>query len=140
MGLNKTQKEYDQEYRDMEDNPLVAKSLDFSVRIVNLYKLLRDNRHETIMSKQILRCGTSIGANASEALAAESTDDFVHKLTISLKEADETKYWIILLQRAQYITDDESRSIMTDCQELRKPIGSIISSTKRNINSAKTNI
>lgn len=140
MSLDKTQKEYGQEYRDMEENPLVAKSLDFSVRIVNLYKLLRDNRHETIMSKQILRSGTSIGANASEALAAESADDFVHKLTISLKEANETKYWIILLHRTHYITDDEYTSIMTDCQELRRLTGSIISSTKRNISSAKTNI
>ena len=74
---------YNQEYRDMEENPLVAKALDFSVRIVNLYKCMREERHETVMSKQILRSGTSIGANASEAIAAESTDDFIHKLTIS---------------------------------------------------------
>lgn len=139
MELNKTQKEYNQEYRDMEENPLVAKTLDFSVRIINLFKLLRSNRHETIMSKQILRSGTSVGANASEALAAESTEDFIHKLTISLKEANETKYWIILLHRTQYITDDEYKSIMTDCQDLRKLIGSIISTTKRNRNSVKTN-
>ena len=139
MELNKTQKEYNQEYRDMEGNPLVAKTLDFSVRIINLFKLLRSNRHETIMSKQILRSGTSVGANASEALAAESTEDFIHKLTISLKEANETKYWIILLHRNQYITDDEYKSIMTDCQDLRKLIGSIISTTKRNRSSVKTN-
>ena len=125
-------KEHSQEYRDMEENPLVAKTLDFSVRIVNLYKCLRDERHETVMSKQIIRSGTSIGANASEAIAAESMDDFVHKLTISLKEANETKYWILLLHRTQYIREEEYKSIMTDCQELRKLIGSIISSTKRN--------
>lgn len=123
---------YNQEYRDMEENPLVAKALDFSVRIVNLYKRLREERHETVMSKQILRSGTSIGANASEAIAAESSDDFIHKLTISLKEANETKYWILLLHRTQFITENEFESIMTDCQELRKLIGSIISSTKRN--------
>ena len=99
---------------------------------MNLCKCLRDDRHETIMSKQILRSGTSIGANASEAIAAESADDFVHKLTISLKEANETKYWIMLLHRTQYISDEEFRSIMSDCQELRKLIGSIISFTKRN--------
>ncbi len=127
-------KDYSQEYRDMEENPLVAKALDFSVRIVNLYKCLRDERHETVMSKQILRSGTSVGANASEAIAAESTDDFVHKLTISLKEANETKYWILLLHRTQFIKEEEFKSIMTDCQELRKLIGSIISSTKRNQN------
>ena len=125
-------KEHSQEYRDMEENPLVAKTLDFSVRIVNLYKCLRDERHEAVMSKQILRSGTSIGANASEAIAAESADDFIHKLTISLKEANETKYWILLLHRTQFIKEEEYNSIMTDCQELRKLIGSIISSTKRN--------
>jgi four helix bundle protein len=123
---------YEHEYRDMEVNPLIAKALDFSVSIVNLYKCMREERHETVMSKQILRSGTSIGANASEAIAAESTDDFIHKLTISLKEANETKYWILLLHRTRFITDDEYKSIMTDCQELRKLIGSIISSTKRN--------
>ena len=126
--------DYSQEYRDMEENPLVAKALDFSVRIVNLYKCLRDERHETVMSKQVLRSGTSIGANASEAIAAESTDDFIHKLTISLKQANETKYWILLLHRTQFIKEEEFKSIMTDCQELRKLIGSIISSTKRNQN------
>ena len=125
-------KECSQEYRDMEENPLIAKTLDFSVRIVNLYKCLRDERHETVMSKQVLRSGTSIGANASEAIAAESTDDFVHKLTISLKEANETKYWILLLHRTQFIKEEEFKSIIKDCQELRKMIGSIISSTKRN--------
>ena len=123
---------YEHEYRDMEVNPLIAKALDFSVSIVNLYKCMREERHETVMSKQIFRSGTSIGANASEAIAAESTDDFIHKLTISLKEANETKYWILLLHRTRFITDDEYKSIMTDCQELRKLIGSIISSTKRN--------
>mgnify|MGYP002626561465 CR=1 FL=1 len=122
----------------MEENPLIAKALDFSVRIVNLYKYLRDERHETVMSKQILRSGTSIGANASEAIAAESTEDFVHKLAISLKEANETKYWILLLHRTQFITDSEFDSIMADCQELRKLIGSITISTKRNMSSDKS--
>ena len=125
-------KDLEQEYRDMEDNPLIAKALDFSVRIVNLYKCLRDERHETVMSKQILRSGTSIGANASEAVAAESAEDFIHKLTISLKEANETKYWILLLHRTNFISEDEFKSIMSGCQELRKLIGSIVSSTKRN--------
>ena len=130
--MNGNQNNNVQEYRDMEENPLVAKALDFSVRIVNLYKCLREERHETVMSKQVLRSGTSIGANASEAVAAESTDDFIHKLTIALKEANETKYWILLLHRTHFIREDEFNSIITDCQELRKLIGSIISSTKRN--------
>ena len=128
--MSETLKSNEQGYRDMEDNPLIAKALDFSVRIVNLYKCLRDERKETVMSKQILRSGTSIGANASEAIAAESTDDFVHKLTISLKEGNETKYWILLLHRTGFITESEYKSILADCQEIRRLIGSIISTTK----------
>lgn len=123
---------YTQEYREMEDNPVFSKALVFSVRIVNLYKCLRDERCETVMSKQILRSGTSIGANISEALASESTDDFVHKLSISLKEGNETKYWILLLHRTGFINDEENNSILSDCQELRKLIGAIIRTAKRN--------
>ena len=119
-------------YREMENNPIFIKGLDFSVRIVNLYKVLRDERHETVMSKQILRSGTSIGANISEAIASESTDDFVHKLSISLKEGNETKYWIMLLHRTGYLSDEEYDSILVDCQQLRKLLGAIISTTKRN--------
>ncbi len=116
----------------MEENPIFIKALDFSIRIVNLYKVLRDERKENVMSKQILRSGTSIGANISEAIAAESTEDFIHKLCISLKEANETKYWILLLHRTGYLTDPEYKSLITDCQELRKLMGAIISTTKRN--------
>ena len=129
MSENST---YSQEYREMEDNPVFCKALAFSVRIVNLYKCLRDERCETVMSKQILRSGTSIGANISEALASESTDDFVHKLSISLKEGNETKYWILLLHRTGFINDEEYNSILLDCQELRKLIGAIIRTAKRN--------
>lgn len=120
------------EYRGMEDNPVFVKALAFSVRIVNLYKCLRDERHETVMSKQVLRSGTSIGANISEALASESTDDFIHKLSISLKEGNETKYWILLLYNTGFINEEEYNSILSDCQELRKLIGAIIRTAKRN--------
>ena len=129
--MNETLKGEESCYRDMEENPLITKALNFSVRIVNLYKCLREERHEMIMSKQVLRSRTSIGANASEAIAAESNDDFVHKLTISLKEGNETKYWILLPHRTGYITDDEFSSLLADCQDLRRVIGSIISTTKR---------
>ena len=123
---------YTQEYREMEDNPVFCKALAFSVRIVNLYKCLRDERCETVMSKQILRSGTSIGANISEALASESTDDFIHKMSISLKEGNETKYWILLLHRTGFLNEEEYISILSDCQEMRRMIGAIISTTKRN--------
>ena len=79
-------------YKELEDNITFVKALDFSVRIVNLYKYLRDEKGETVMSKQVLRSGTSIGANISEALAAESKEDFIHKIHISFKEGNETKY------------------------------------------------
>ncbi len=121
-------------YRKMEENPIFIKTLDFSVRIVNMYKWLRNERRETVMSKQILRCGTSIGANISEAMSAESTDDFIHKFSISLKEANETKYWILLLHRTGFITDEEYDSIVSDCQGIRKMIGSIIRTSKQKKN------
>ena len=121
-------------YREMENNPIFIKALDFSARIVNLYKCLRDERRETVMSKQILRSGTSIGANISEAIAAESTDDFIHKFSISLKEANETKYWILLLHRTGFISDDEYKSIVAECQGIRKMIGSIIRTSKQKKN------
>ena len=82
-------------------------SLDFALRIVNLYKYLCDEKSEYVMSKQLLRCGTSIGANIAESEHAQSKADFLSKLYISLKKANETKYWITLLSKAGFITDIE---------------------------------
>ena len=121
-------------YKELEDNVTFIKSLDFSVRIVNLCKFLREKKGETIMSKQILRSGTSIGANISEVLAAESKDDFIHKFYISFKEGNETKYWLLLLHRTGYITDKQFESLIHDCQELRKLTGAIIRTAKKNKN------
>ena len=115
----------------MKESLVYNKALNFSIRIVNLYKYLTETRKETIMSKQLLRCGTSIGANISEALSAESTADFIHKLAISQKEANETQYWITLLEKTGFISGKEYNSIQKDCEEVRKMVSSIIITTKK---------
>ena len=119
-------------YKELEDNVTFNKALDFSVRIVNLYKYLREEKGETVISKQVLRSGTSIGANISEALAAESKDDFIHKVHISFKEGNETKYWILLLYRTGFINEKEFNSLANDCQELRRLMAAIIRTAKKN--------
>ena len=118
----------------MEGNPVYDKALAFAIRIVNLYKYLTEEKQEQVMSKQLLRCGTSIGANVSEALAAESDMDFVHKMAISQKETKEVSYWLTLLCKTEYITANQYKSMADDCQELYKMITSIILSTKQKNN------
>jgi len=98
---------------------------------VNLYKYLCETKKEFVLSKQMLRSGTSIGANVREGLNAESSADFVHKLAISQKEADETLYWLELLKETEYLTDNEFNSIHNDCTEILKIIRSIIITTKQ---------
>ena len=102
----------------MKENTVCEKSLDFAVRIVNLSKYLKDKKKEYVLSKQILRCGTSIGANVAEAQRGQSRADFLAKMTISLKEANETQYWLMLLKRTEYITKKQYDSIYTDLNEL----------------------
>lgn len=121
-------------YRDMEQNPTFEKVLNFAVRIVNLCKYLQKEKQESIMTKQLLRSGTSIGANYSESLSAESVVDFIHKLSIAQKEANETKYWIILLYRTDYLSEQEYKSILDDCQSIRFILGSTIKTCKNKIN------
>lgn len=111
------------------ENIIKNKSFEFAVRIVNFYKLLIE-RKEYVMSKQILRSGTSIGANIREAQNAQSKADFIHKLSISQKETDETLYWPELLKETDYISEKEFASLSTDCTELLKILRSIIISTK----------
>ena len=111
-------------------NIIEEKSFSFAVRIVNLYKHLNETKKELVLSKQLLRSGTSIGANVAEAEQAQSTPDFVSKMSIALKEASETKYWIRLLASTSYLTEAESVSILNDCVELEKILVSIIKSTK----------
>ena len=102
----------------MSENIIVEKSLDFAVRIVNIRKYLTAEHNEYIMSKQLLRCGTSIGANVAEAQRGQSKADFVAKMSIALKEANETEYWLKLLHRTQYLTNEQFESINKDIQEL----------------------
>jgi len=108
------------------------KSFAFAVRAINLYKLLSIERKEFILSKQLLRSGTSIGANVREASNAESNADFVHKLAIAQKECDETCYWLELLHETEFINEPEFNSIYHDALELLKIIRSIILSSKNN--------
>lgn len=111
-------------------NQTYEKALDFSVRIVRLYQYLVSNHTEFVMSKQVLKSGTSIGANISEAMSAESTSDFIHKMSISLKEAKETIYWLTLLRRTDYLSELQFQSMMNDCSQLSKILSSIILTTK----------
>jgi len=114
----------------MKENIIKNKSFDFALRIVKLYQYLIDSKKEFVLSKQILRSGTSIGALIRESEHAESTADFIHKLSISLKEANETEYWLQLLEKSDYITNIEFESINKDLTEILKLLTSIIKTTK----------
>ena len=114
----------------MKENPTYQKTMSFAIRIVNVYKFLIEEKAERVMSKQLLRSGTSIGANFSESLSAESELDFIHKLAIAQKEANETLFWLELLWKTNYLTDKQYESLDDDCNELRKIITSIILTTK----------
>ena len=112
-------------YINMESNPIVDKSLDFAVRIVNLSKYLRNKKKEYVLSKQVLRSGTSIGANVAEAQHGQSNADFAAKMAIALKEANETKYWLTLLCRTDFLTDAEYESLNQDLQEILRLLTAI---------------
>lgn len=115
-------------------NAVLDRSFQFGVRIVNLYKYLISNNHnfETVF-KQILRAGTSIGANIAEAQNASSKKDFLNKFYISLKETSETKYWLKLLYASEFIKENEFKDIYKDCEELSKLLTSIIKTLKTNL-------
>ena len=115
-----------------KDNIIRSKSFDFSVRIVNLYKVLYYERNEKTLSKQLLRSGTSIGANIEEGIAAFSKKEFIYKLQISYKEANESFYWIKLLYRTNYISDVEFESLKLKIEEIIKLLISIIKTSKLN--------
>ena len=109
----------------MKENVIMRKSLAFSVRIVNLSKYLTSNKSEYVISKQICKSGTSIGANIAEAQRAQSTADFVSKMKIALKEASETQYWLQLLLETNYLTEKEFSSIHGDLIEILKILTAI---------------
>ncbi len=118
----------------MKEGILKQKSFEFAIRIVNLFKYLNEEKSEFLMSKQLLRSGTSVGAMVREAEHAESKTDFVHKLAIAQKEINETIYWLELLQATAYLTEQQFESINKDAIELIKLLTSSIKTTKSRLN------
>lgn len=112
------------------ENAVKDKSFAFAIRVVNVYKFLTVEKKEFVMSKQLLRSGTAIGALYREAEQAESKQDFIHKLGIAQKECNETLYWLELLNATDYIENKALQSLLTDARELMKLLTSIIKSTK----------
>ena len=114
-------------------NAVRVKSFDFAVRIVKLYRYLYDEKKEFVLSKQLLRSGTSVGANVEEALQAQSKRDYLSKMNIALKEANETLYWIRLFHATGLLDDAQKESIFDDCDELIRLLVVIVKTTKRNM-------
>lgn len=118
----------------MKENIVKNKSFAFAVRVVKLYQFLCDQKREFVLSKQLLRSGTSVGAMVREAEHAETKNDFKHKMGIAQKEINETIYWLELLKETDYLTNEQFDSINKDAVEIIKLITSIIKSVKANIN------
>lgn len=116
--------------RDENENIVIVKSMDFAIRCVKLKRFLNDEKHEYDIAKQIFRSGTSIGANAKEAIRGQSKADFRAKLNISLKEASESEFWIDLLYNTEYIDQAQYSSLKADCVELLKILTSIVKNAK----------
>ena len=114
-----------------KDNSIAEKSMEFAVRIVGLFRHLTEKKSESVMSKQVLRSGTSIGANVREANSAQSKADFIAKMSIALKECDETGYWLELLMRTKFISQNEYLSIDSVCRELFAVLTAILKSARR---------
>lgn len=114
-----------------KDNPIAQKSYAFALRIIKLYKFLCSEKKEFILSKQVLRSGTAIGALVKEAEHAQSRADFINKMNIALKEANETEYWLMLLKDSGYIDEQSFVSIHTDIVELIKLLVSIVKTSKQ---------
>jgi four helix bundle protein len=114
----------------MKDNVVVNKSFMFSVSIVKMYQSLVAEKREFVLSRQVVRSGTSIGANVEEAIGGISEKDFMAKMSIAYKEARETKYWLRLLRETSYITEDQFNPIADECNQLLKILYSIINTTK----------
>ena len=111
-------------------NVIVEKSMDFAVRVVNLYKYLCNEKKELVLSKQLLRSGTSVGANVREAVYGQSKADFVSKMSIALKEISETGYWLELLHKTEYLSDEQFKSINEDYDEIIKILTAIVKNSK----------
>lgn len=115
-------------------NVVEERSYQFSIRIINLYKYLDENKRIYDIARQLLRSGTAIGAFIKEAVHAQSKADFLNKMNVALKEANETIYWLSLLHDTNYLKDNEFLSINNDCEELLKLLISIVKTTKNNLN------
>lgn len=115
----------------MEQNVIVEKTKSFALRIINLYKYLVDDKKEYVLSKQILKSGTSIGANVKEAIRGQSKADFYAKMNIALKESSETEYWLEILNESDYIEDKAFESIYADCNEIIKILMAITKTQKQ---------
>lgn len=120
----------DNELKTAHQQAVQEKSFHFAVRIVNLCRYLRDGQKEYVLSKQLLRSGTGIGANVAEAQQAQSRPDFINKMNIALKEAYETNYWLRLLYATQYLNIKEYESIIADCSELEGLLVAIVKAAK----------
>jgi four helix bundle protein len=114
-----------------KENPILEKSFQFSLTIIELYKFLKKNK-EFVISKQLLRCGTSIGANVNESIAAQTKKDFITKMAIASKEARETKYWIMLLQESQFVKKD-FKEYLVDIEEIIRILTSIVKTSQLNL-------
>ena len=115
------------------NNIIVIKSKQFSLRIIKLYQFMMMEHKEYVLSKQLLRAGTSIGANVAEAEQAQSKADFISKISIALKEATETDYWIRLLNATDYLSNYEIKTILANCNELERILTAIIKSSKNSL-------
>lgn len=124
----------------VKDNILIEKTIDFAARIIKLNKYLADEKKEYIISKQIIRSGTSIGANINEAQYGNSKADFVAKLHIALKETAETEYWLRLLLKSEYIDDKMAESLLDDCLEIKRILIASINTAKGNANITETEL
>ena len=113
-----------------KENKVLNLSKTFAIRIIHLYQYLQNEKMEYVLSKQVLRSGTSIGANIRESVHAQSLEDFIHKLNISLKESYETEYWIELLYETDYINKQQFESIISDNKEITATLVKIIKTSK----------
>ena len=116
----------------IKNNPLLYKTFLLALEIIRLYKYLTKEKHEFVMSKQLLKAGTSVGANSNEAVAGQSKKDFIAKLGISRKESSETKYWLYLLVFSEYLTENDTKLALSLLEESMNIICSSIKTTKKN--------
>ncbi len=115
-----------------KENMILNDSKSFAIRIIKLYNYLKEIKQEFVLSKQLLRCGTSIGANVRESIYGQSKSDFISKLSIALKEANETGYWLELLHETNYLDNKQFESIYDDCEKIKASLINIINTTKKN--------